>query len=92
MTKTRISNLLFLSVFSGEMVNILADLDGRGTIPIDGCVIDSDTKYIYLGDSRDEISRAIPHDAVRFIEIYNKDKAVKDYLKDLPAPPPEGIN
>lgn len=92
MTNNKVSNVLFLSVFGQEHVEILTVMGGAPVTFI-GYLIDVDARYLYLGADKDNITQAIKHIDVRTIQLFNEKAQIQKHLEDMPVPTnPKEIN
>lgn len=88
MKNNKVSNVLFLSIFGQERVEILTLLGGAPVTFI-GYVIDADVRYLYLGADKVNISQGIKHVDIKTIQIFSE----KAELEAMPVPTnPNEIN
>lgn len=99
MTKEKDDLSLFGLCFHGEYVEIVTSLyqkniegDETGvidqTLPIvlKGYILDMDDEYYYLGNTPEEISKAVKKEAVKYIEIISEQNVFDQILEDFPTP------
>lgn len=80
------NDLLFLSVFSNELVKIVSAI-GDNPIEYVGFVIDIDSRYVYIGaNDKHSIDFAIRHQEIKYIELFSDEKQIERELRDMPIP------
>ena len=83
-------NDLFESIFQGEYVEIIQGIDmaKEGPIPVAiyGYVLDTDDKFIFIGDSPHEINKAILKSSIKIISITTPRTEEDDLLDSIPEP------
>lgn len=84
-TSSQETNLLFMATYVNEYVDVLTLL-GTEVIPYSGYVIDSDRRFLYMGDTKENISYSIRWSDVRLIELSSMDRQLNKLLKEMPVP------
>lgn len=105
--KTNESKATFYLAFSGQDITVTTNImtkqavgtDGNGytiveTVPLfyEGVLLDSDSQYLYLGKSGEEITQAVNIKNIVHVMVTEEDNVYDEILNKMPEPTNEEIN
>jgi hypothetical protein len=90
---TELSETFFLT-FIGELVEVAGSFYHENVevpITIQGYILDTDKDYYFMGDTPEEITRAIRKDSVIYIQVIEDIDPLHEALKDCEVPEDERL-
>lgn len=97
----KVGSEVFLLTFIGEYVQVISNfiLNTAGSegveespLILEGYLLDMDDEFLYIGDSANDISRAIKKETVVFIQVVNNEDNIFNLMEQISNKPKKDLN